>query len=272
MEKKSIIKSPIITAVLALCLYSCTSTKNVLYFQDAETVNNTKISANQDIRVQPKDKISIIVNCQGDPQITNMFNLPLVTQRLGSSSTSSITGSSQYMSGYTVDENGFIDFPVLGQVKVGGMTRLEVADVIKQNILAKQQAKDLVVTVEFMNLYYSVMGEVTKPGRYSIDRDELTIIDALSAAGDLTIYGKRENVLVIRQENGTKKSYQINLCSAQETLASPVYHLKQNDIVYVEPNDMRARQSTVNGNNVLSTSFWISVASLLTSIAVLVFK
>lgn len=111
------------------------------------------------------------------------------------------------------------------------------------------------------------MGEVNRPGQYKISKDKVTILDALSMAGDLTIYGKREKVLVMREENGKQHVYGINLCSGNHIYSSPVYYLQQNDVVYVEPNGTRARQSTVNGNNVRSTSFWISLASLLTSIA-----
>ena len=123
-----------------------------------------------------------------------------------------------------------------------------------------------------MNLGIAVMGEVNRPGRYNIDKDNITILDALSLAGDLTIFGKREKVLVLRREDGRQRVYGVNLCSAEYLYSSPVYYLQQNDVVYVEPNDTRARQATVNGNNVRSTSFWISLTSLLTTIAVLIFK
>ncbi len=152
------------------------------------------------------------------------------------------------------------------------MTREEVAVYIKKELQSHDLIKDPVVTVEFMNLSVNVMGEVNRPGRYNIDKDHLTILDALSQAGDLTIYGKREKVLVLRNENGKQRVYGINLCSADHLYSSPVYYLQQNDVVYVEPNDTKARQSTVNGNNVRSTSFWISLASLLTTISVLIFK
>lgn len=130
--------------------------------------------------------------------------------------------------------------------------------------------KDPVVTVEFMNLAVSVLGEVNNPGRYNIDKDNITILDALSQAGDLTVYGKREKVLILRNEDGKQRVYGVNLCSGDHIYSSPAYYLQQNDVVYVEPNDTKARQSTVNGNNVRSTSFWISLASLLTSIAILI--
>ena len=202
-------------------------------------------------------------------RLTNLFNLPIVSQQVGQESSS---GTNRGLSGYTVDSKGDIDFPVLGGLHVQGMTREEVAVYIKKELQSHDLIKDPVVTVEFMNLSVNVMGEVNRPGRYNIDKDHLTILDALSQAGDLTIYGKREKVLVLRNENGTQRVYGINLCSADHLYSSPVYYLQQNDVVYVEPNDTKARQSTVNGNNVRSTSFWISLASLLTTISVLIFK
>jgi polysaccharide export outer membrane protein len=129
-----------------------------------------------------------------------------------------------------------------------------------------------VVTVEYANLCFNVLGEVNKPGRYTFDRDHLTILDALSKAGDLTIQGRRENVFVMREEGNQRKTYRVNLLNGRELLSSPAYYLQQNDVVYVEPNDYRARQTQVNGNNVLAAPFWISVASLLTSVAVLIVK
>lgn len=143
----------------------------------------------------------------------------------------------------------------MGKIEIAGKNREEIAAFIKGELLAKNLVKDPVVTVEYMNLCISVLGEVTQPGRYSIDRDKVTVLDAISMAGDLTIYGKREKVLVLREENGVQHVYGINLCSAEHLYTSPVYYLRQNDVVYVEPNNVRTRQATVNGNNVRSTSF-----------------
>ena len=121
-----------------------------------------------------------------------------------------------------------------------------------------------------MNLTVSVMGEVAKPGRYAIERDRITILDALSMAGDLTIYGRRDAVMVQRMEGDTLQVYELNLVSGQDVYNSPAFYLQQNDLVYVAPNDVKVRESTVNGNNIRSTSFWISLGSLLTSVAVLI--
>lgn len=259
----------IIVAASVLALVACSTSKEISYFQDLRPgESELTLAAPMEIKIQPKDKLSILVNSQ-DLRLTNLFNLPIVSQQVGQESSS---GTNRGLSGYTVDSKGDIDFPVLGGLHVQGMTREEVAVYIKKELQSHDLIKDPVVTVEFMNLSMNVMGEVNRPGRYNIDKDHLTILDALSQAGDLTIYGKREKVLVLRNENGTQRVYGINLCSADHLYSSPVYYLQQNDVVYVEPNDTKARQSTVNGNNVRSTSFWISLASLLTTISVLIFK
>ena len=253
---------------------SCNSPKEVIYFQDFQPgETEIRIADAVEIRVRPEDKISIIVNSR-DPQLTDLFNLPYVSRQLGQSLRTNglTTGTSNGVSGYTVDDEGNIDFPVLGKVHVAGMKREEIAAYIKNELMAKNLVKDPVVTVEFMNLCISVLGEVNQPGRYSIDRDKVTILDALSMAGDLTIYGQRQKVLVLRQEEGKQRVYGINPTSGEHVYTSPAYYLQQNDVLYVEPNNVRSRQSTVNGNNVRSTSFWISLASLLTSIGILIFN
>lgn len=256
-------------AASLILLGACSTSKEITYFQDLRPgESELTLTTPVEIKIQPKDKLSILVNSQ-DPRLTNLFNLPIFTQQIGQESN---TGSSRGVSGYTVDTKGCIDFPVLGKIFIAGMTREEVAAHIKSELQSHDLIKDPVVIVEYMNLSIAVMGEVANPGRYNIDKDHLTILDALSQAGDLTIYGKREKVLVLRNEEGKQRVYGVNLCSAEHLYTSPVYYLQQNDVVYVEPNDTKARQSTVNGNNVRSTSFWISLASLLTSIAVLIVK
>lgn len=255
----------LISLAAVAMLSACATPKQIVYFQDLEDGATANVMPESQIRLRPEDKIAIVVNCN-DPQIASMFNLPYTTTRIGDTS-NSLSNYGQGLSGYTLDGNGDIDFPVLGKLHVGGMRREEVAAFIKDQLTGRSLAKDAVVTVEFMNLSVSVMGEVARPGRYNISRDNFTIFDALSSAGDLTITGKRDGVIVLREENGLQKKYLINLCSAQEVLQSPVFYLQQNDMVYVEPNDVRARQSTVNGNNVRSTSFWLSLASLATTIS-----
>lgn len=259
-----------------LLLSSCNASKNVVYFQDLTPgESEIALTSSPAIKIGPEDKISIIVSCR-DPQLAMLFNLPRVSMQIDQAVTTSSSGSStaqsQGVSGYTVDRNGEIDFPVLGKIKVAGMDREEIAAYIKSELLRQNLVKDPVVTVEYMNLCFSILGEVNQPGRFSIDRDHVTLLDALSMAGDLTINGNRKKVMVMRQENGKQRVYGVDLTSGEYVYTSPAYYLQQNDVVYIEPNDMKARQSTVNGNNVRSTAFWLSLASFLTTIAVLVFK
>ncbi len=255
------------TFVLVFVLFSCSTPKNISYMQNVAngvSFDNTE----QVIKVQVGDKISIVAKSK-DPQLSELFNLSVATYRVGSLLQSSY---GQQISCYSVASDGCIDFPIVGKIKVEGMTREEIANMVKQRLVSENLVKDVVVTVEFENLHFSVMGEVNKPGQYSIDRDQISLLDALSMAGDLTIYGRRDNVMVMRQEDGKKTVYRVDLTDSTSLMQSPVSYLRQNDVVYIDPNNVRKRQSTVNGNNVLSTSFWVSVASLLTSIAVLIVK
>ena len=247
---------------ILLLLTACTSTKGIAYFQDTLQESTTKVTPRL-IRLRPQDKMTILVNTRNQ-ELTNMFNLAYVTRTIGTNTSS---GLGQGVSCYTVDDEGNIDFPVLGKVNVAGKTRSEVAEFIKKELTNKNLVKDAVVTVEFANLTYSVLGEVKNPNRYPIDRDAITLLDAISKAGDLNIHGERTNVKVLRSDtDGKQTTYIVNLCSLEALQSSPAFYLQQNDVIYVEPNEMRARQSTVNGNNVRSSSFWISLASLFASI------
>ena len=256
-----------VVAIITLLLSSCAA-PNVSYFNDMDSGQRAEVNVSEGIRLRPEDKISIVVKSK-DPQLSDLFNLPIAAHRVGYPQGYS---SSQEVSVYTVDSKGNIDFPIVGNIHVAGLSRESVAEVVKSELVKKDLVKDPVITVEYANLGFNVMGEVSRPGRYTFDRDHLTILDAISMAGDLTIQGRRNNVLVMRENGKERQSYRVNLQSGSELLQSPVYYLQQNDVIYVEPNDFRARQTTVNGNNVLSASFWISVASLLTSISVLLVK
>ena len=138
--------------------------------------------------------------------------------------------------------------------------------------MESRQIKDPVVTVEFMNLGFSVLGEVNRPGRFKIDRDYFTILDAIGLAGDLTINGQRQDITVLRHEGEEEHVYKVNLLNTNTLYGSPAFYVQQGDVIYVTPNDRRRRESTINGNNVRSTSFWISLASLATSVALLILR
>ncbi|MBO4966271.1 MAG: polysaccharide biosynthesis/export family protein [Muribaculaceae bacterium] len=264
--------------LLSMILPSCKAPQDVAYFQDVDTNVTNITNAQNAIKVRPEDKISILVSST-DPELGRLFNLTVNQTRVGNSTTrrenNNVAGSmtsQESQTSYTVSPEGTIDFPVLGTLQIAGMTRSELAGFIKGQLEGRGLLQNPVVIVEFLNTGISVLGEVRSPGRYNYNRDHLTILDALAMAGDLDIQGQRQNVLVIREENGKRNTYRIDLTKGSQFMNSPAYYLQQEDIVYVEPNNVKKRQTTVNGNNVLSAPFWVSVASLLTSIAVLIFK
>lgn len=257
-------------ALFCLLLFtSCGTTQKISYFQDVALNDSMPLPTHQYITIQPRDMISIVVSSK-DPQLAALFNLPRIQQTMGQPNLQFSNQNGQ-VSGYTVDSRGMIDFPVLGELKVANLKREEVAALVKNQLTGRDLVKDPVVTVDFLNLSFSLLGEVAKPGLFAIQKDQITLLEALSMGGDLTIYGKRDRVFVTREVDGKRFTSQVDLRST-DVFNSPVFYLQQNDIVYVEPNSVRANQSTVNGNNVMSVSLWMSIASLLTTISVLIFK
>ena len=249
------IKSIFFIAIITL-LASCKTTDNVNYMQDIKANDIINITP-QEIKLLPGDKISIFVKSK-DEVLTEHFNISLPNM--------------QKTLSYTIDTNGDVDFPMVGKIKLSGKTRSEAAETIKSKLIEEYGVKDAIVTLDFSNLKVSVLGEVNKPGNVNIDKDNINILEALSMAGDMTIYGKRRGIMVVRDNGKQKETYIVNLTSAKEAMSSPAFYLKQNDIVYVPANKTRQRQSITNGNNLQSTSFWISIASLITTIAIVVFK
>lgn len=253
--------------ITALLVCSCGSIKDYNYFQDTAAGDIMRIkNATQSIQVKPYDKISILITCK-DPRFASMFNLMISSTRADQANPSgSINGA--YISYYTVDGNGDVEMPILGKIHVGGLTRSEIADKVKHEITTSEQGvKDATVTVEFVNLHIGVLGEVKVQGFISIDRDQVTLIDAITRAGDLTQYGNRKNIKVFRKTDDGLMTYQVDMTNFSELCASPAYMLQQDDIIYVEPTKVRARQSTTAGNTLLTPTFWVTVMSLAISIA-----
>ncbi len=247
-------------------LSSCAVPKNIAYFQNRLVDQPEQIDKHGGIVIQPKDMLSIVVSSK-NPELVVMFNLPVVSYQAGSEVVSS--SGYQRLMGYVVDNEGYIDFPVLGRLKVSGLTRWELAEMIKNKLINDGYLTDCVVTVEFMNFKVSVIGEVNSPGTYTIQSDKVTVLQAISLARDLTIFGQRENVTVIRENEGERTMYQINLCDVS-MFDSPAYYLQQNDIVYVEPSEIKARQSTTDDKALRMTSIMVSSGSLLISLATLI--
>ena len=262
--RKTTLLSAICVAILALA--SCSTVKDIAYFQNKIVNEPEAIDKHAGIVIQPKDMLSIVVSSR-NPELVAMFNLPVVSYQAGSET---VTGSAQQrLMGYVVDNNGQIDFPVLGPLDVAGLTRWELSELIKNRLVKDGLLTDAVVTVEFMNFKVSVIGEVNSPGTFSIQGDKVTVLQAISLARDLTIFGERENVTVIRERDGQRTMYEINLCDVS-MFNSPAYYLQQNDVVYVQPSEIKARQSTTDEKALRMTSIFVSGGSLLISLASLI--
>ncbi len=258
----------IYTLLVALILFaSCATQKDIPYFQDAIMNSEFEYTKGSDITIKTDDMLSIVVSSK-NPELAIMFNLPRVQQNAVDGTTTTTNSSSQLM-GYTVDKSGNIDFPVIGKIHIAGQTKEEVAVTIKNILVQERLINDPIVTVGFMNLQYYVLGEVARPGKYLIDKNQTTILEAISTAGDLTIFGKRNRVFLTRNVGDKKVSYQLDMRS-QDIYTSPAFYVEQNDLIYIEPSNTRANQATVNGNTVRSTSFWMSMASFLTTLIVLI--
>ena len=228
--------------MVLLAVVSCKSPKDVVYLQDVVPLKQQDIEQQFEVYIHEDDLLAILVNSK-DPELALPFNMPLVTYQIGSESP-----GQQRVLGYLVDVNGDIDFPILGKLHVAGLTRLQLKELIKSRLIEEDLIKDPVVTVQFLNYKVSVMGEVARPGSFNIEGDRITLLEALSMAGDLTIYGRRDRVAVIREKDGKRTILFHDLRSA-DLFMSPCYYLQQNDIVYVEPNRTKAQQSGINQNN-----------------------
>ena len=250
-----------LTFLAVLCgLASCNpeTYKKINYLQDVKQDTTMTMKVNKGIIIQPQDQLSIIVTSR-DPRMAMPFNLSVSSFYTGSEL--SATGASQRITGYVVSNEGDIDFPSLGELHVAGLNRWQLQELIKDRLADSGLLKDAIVTVEFLNFKISVLGEVTAPGTYSVTGDKITILQALALARDLTIFGQRENVQVIREQNGRRQIFKMDLTSS-DIFTSEAYYLQQNDVVYVTPSKVRAGQGEINENYFKSGSFWISLASI----------
>lgn len=257
----TIIMNTKILNYLLLCtttlLMACSAPKEILYLQDISLIKEEPIDKNYEVIIHKDDLLAIIVNSK-DPELALPFNMPLISYQIGSQNV-----GQQRLVGYLVNQDGNIDFPILGEIHVEGLTRMQVTELIKKRLISEELIKDPIVTVQFLNFKVSVIGEVGRPGTFDISGDRITLLEALSMAGDLTIYGRRDRVAVIREKDG-KRSILYHDLRSSDIFQSPCYYLQQNDIVYVEPNKAKTGQSRINSNN--SVGVWLSGVSVLASI------
>jgi polysaccharide biosynthesis/export protein len=228
-------------------LGACTSSKKVLYFKNIQDTILTQQSYDFEPIIRKGDLLNISVSSV-NPEANIFFNSPNFSTaqpsvNSGSASTSGTPGTTQPIMGYLVNPDGDIRFPVLGNIKAEGETKKLLEEKIGKELVDKKLLIDPIVTVRFLNFRVTVLGEVAKPTTINVANEKISILEALGLAGDLTIYGKRENVLLIREEGGKKIIHRIDLTS-QQILTSPYYYLKTNDVVYVEPNNARIANSS----------------------------
>jgi hypothetical protein len=242
---------------MVVLLAACSAPKEVLYLQDISLIKEEAIDKSYEVIIHKDDLLAIIVNNK-DPELALPFNMPLVSYQIGGQNV-----SQQRLVGYLVNQDGNIDFPILGEIHVEGLTRMQATELIKKRLIEEELIKDPIVTVQFLNFKVSVIGEVGRPGTFDISGDRITLLEALSMAGDLTIYGRRDRVAVIREKDG-KRSILYHDLRSSDIFQSPCYYLQQNDIVYVEPNNAKTGQSRINSNN--SVGVWLSGVSVLASI------
>lgn len=254
---------PILAAVVVLILDGCSSAKQVPYFQNIDQISLEASKGLYDAKIMPKDQLTITVSTT-DPAAATPFNLA-ITNTLGA--TGQLSTGAGALQSYLVDNNGDIEYPVVGRIHVAGLTKDQCQNLIKQKIsayLAKEE--NPIVTVRQASYRVTVAGEVGRPGVIPVSTEKISIVEALAQAGDLTIYGKRDNVLLIREDaQGEKHAIRLNLNDAN-IINSPYYYLQQNDIVYVQPNGVKAQNSGIGQ----STTLWFSVVGIITSVASLV--
>ena len=254
---------PIFLGILSLLLMgSCVSRKEIAYFQNMDELKSAVDESKTALEIQPNDLLTITVSA-ANIEAVQPFNLPVTSApRLGQPG--SISGAMELQS-YLVDSDGNIEFPVLGTVHVAGLTRQQLTEKLKKEIAAYVQ--DPIVNIKLINFQVTVLGEVNQPGTYTVPDERLSLIKALGLAGDLTIYGRRDNVMILRETGDTKEYKYVDLTQS-DFLNSPYYYLQQNDVVYVEPNSAQMQGASYNRN----ASVYISIASVLISLIIVIIR
>lgn len=241
-----------------LFLSSCASRKEMAYLQDIDSRNSQESTLNYELKLHPDDMLSIIVSAE-NPEVTNPFNLPQIQSNYN------IDNNQAGIKTYLIDKEGFVDFPVLGKVHLADMSRVEANK--KMIDLISIYIKNPIVNIKILNYKISVLGEVNRPGSFQIQSERITLLEAIALAGDLTVYGKRDNIILIREADGKKSYNRIDITNSS-FIESPYYYLSQNDLILVEPNKTKMNSSKY-GPNVTSI---ISAASLIITTAIIIFR
>lgn len=241
--------------VIFILFQSCASRKDIAYLQDVDSNKKSENKYNYEPSLKNDDLLSIIVSAD-DPEITYPFNIPQIQGNY------KVSGDQDGIKTYLIDSNGFIEYPVIGKIQLAGLTRKDAIDKLSEKI--KQYITNPTINLRILNYKISVLGEVKTPGNYPLESERITLLEALSKAGDLTIYGRRNNILIIREINGVKSFNRVDITKS-DFINSEYYYLTQNDVIVVEQNKTKVN-SSVFGPNITAI---ISAASILLSILIL---
>lgn len=245
---------------IALGVAACSPQKRIIYFQDVQDNAAIQTAQNQQIRIKPLDRLTIVVSSK-DPELAAPFNATTSYNSLSSNPLGASTSNgAQSLQVRTVDEKGYLYMPIIGEVYCAGKTRSELADEISKEIIGGGYISDASVNIQFADMKVFVLGEVARPGQFDITRDQVTILEALAMAGDMTIFGNRSNVSVHRNNNGENKVFVLDLLKS-DCFTSPGFYLQQGDVIYVQPNKYKAATAEINQNR----TFWVSIVSTLLS-------
>jgi polysaccharide export outer membrane protein len=255
----------LLVVVATLVFASCgTQKKSILYLQDAVADAPENITNQYELKIKPSDILGVTVNSRY-VELAEPFNLSMTSyQGVGTGR----AGGSQ-IQGQVVDDEGYISMPVLGKIKAAGLTRTELATAIEQELISGGHIKDAVVNIQFLNFKINVLGEVGQPGEYTISSDRVTLFDALSMAGDITDFGLKDRITVIREENGQRTIAYLD-ATTKNVFDSPYYYLQQNDIIIVDPTETKLANQTVNQKSRNTLSAITSVLSMAITITSLV--
>ncbi|EMQ95097.1 polysaccharide export outer membrane protein [Xanthomarina gelatinilytica] len=256
---KRLILQQTVAFFVLIAFSSCTTSKEIIYFQDEPLSSLNTLSTTPEITYKPNDKLTINVSAI-DPETVRPFNLPLITNSYDAINPQGTTTFQTYI----VDEQGLIEFPVLGTIKIGDLTRKQATKLLTEKI--SEYVKDPIVNIRLTNFTVTVLGEVNSPGTYTVEEEQMSLLEAIGLAGDLTIHGIRENVFLIREQDGVKRFTKFDLTSIN-VVNHPNYYIQQNDVIYIEPNPAKIRSASYNQNYVLIIS---AVGTLATIAAILV--
>lgn len=248
----------LMAVLLVAILVSCNPSKRVIYDFNKNDEVKALVTDGQ-IRIKPLDRLTIVVSSQ-NPELAAPFNSAASYNSLSSNPLGATTSSGQQsVQVRTVDEKGELEMPIIGKIQCSGKTRSELANDIAKKIIDGGYISDALVNIQFADMKIFVLGEVTRPGQFDITRDKITVLEALAMAGDMTIYGNRENVAVIRRSDDKKyEVFELNFLEGNQ-MSSPAFYLEQGDVVYVQPNKYKAATAEINQNR----TFWLSIISTL---------